>query len=86
MAKEKTQVLGTATLAYPDVDENGYQKVMSADGVIVYARHVDGGCEKRTIVLKDGVVESDTTEFKTGAYVRRFTCGGVVYSYELVGG
>ena len=89
MTKEKvlTEEPGTAKVEFPDIDENGFQKVMSAEGEVVYAKQVPCGCEKRTVVLKKGAVVTDTTEFKPGAYIREWTTNnGVPYRHELMGG
>ena len=71
MAKEKV------VMEFPDIDEQGFQKVMSAEGEVVYARQIAGGCEKKV---------NDNIEFKPGAYIREWTCNGVPHRYELMGG
>jgi len=89
MAKDKvlTDEPGTAKVEFPDIDEQGFQKVMSAEGEVVYAKEVPCGCEKRIIVVKkDGTVVTDTTEFKQGAYIRAWTCNGAPFRHELMGG
>jgi hypothetical protein len=60
-----------------DIDEHGFLKVMSAENEVVYAKQVEGGCEKKV---------NDIITFKPGAYIREWTCNGVPYRYELMEG
>lgn len=87
MAKEKVETGESIAVVFPEIDENGFQKVMSGEGEIVYAKYTDkGGCEKRVIIIEDGAVVSDTTEFKPRTYIRAWTRNGVPYRYELMKG
>jgi hypothetical protein len=75
-----------SSIEFPDIDENGFQKVMSGEGEVVYAKYTNGGCEKRVIKIDNGVTVNDTTEFQQGAYIKEWTCNGVPFRYELIGG
>lgn len=70
------------------LDLDGFVHIESVerDGktVAVYAKPVPMGCDKRTVVAKDGVVESDNTEFKNAAYLHEWIKNGTPWRYELI--
>jgi hypothetical protein len=79
VAKEKilTEEQGNVKLEFPDIDENGFRRIMSLENEVVYVRQIEGGCEKKV---------NDTITFIPGAYIREWTRNGVAYRYELMGG
>jgi hypothetical protein len=77
VAKEKilTDEQGAVKSELPDIDENGFRRVIGVE--VVYARQIEGGCEKKV---------NDTITFIPGAYIREWTRNGVAYRYELMEG
>lgn len=80
MAKDKIQEIDTTGFTFIE------SKEIDGKTVTVYARAVPFGCDKRTIVTKNGTVESDDTEFKVAAYIQEWIKNGKPFRHELIGG